>query len=981
VIEHRDEEGPLPPIAPPDANSAVVARSGEDEELLRARDELAKHSELLRVTLASIGDGVVTTDPEGRVLTLNKVAQGLTGWTEDEARGRPVSEILRLVDEDTRATVENPAVRALREGKIVGLANHTLLVARDGQETPIDDSAAPIRDEQGRVHGAVVVFRSVAERRHAERERHRLAAIVDSSQDAIVSKTLDSVVRSWNAAAEEMFGYSAAEMIGEPITRLIPPERVEEEEMILARLRRGERVEHYETVRVRKDGRLIDVSLTISPIRDGYGRIVGASKIARDITERKRADAALRESEQRFRLLADTVPAIIWTAAPDGAITWANDRWSEFAGAKLEESGRRWPELVLHPDDRTRWLAAWTRALRDGTPLEIELRLRRYDGVHRWCVTRAVPLRDGSGRIAQWVGTTNDIDHRKRAEETTRFLAEASAALASLTDPESTLQQVASLSVPQFADWCAVDVLEIDGTVRRMAVAHADPTRRDLVRELERRYPPSANARRGFLQAVRTGESEWAATIPDDLLAGLAEDEEHLRILRGVGLRSYVSVPLKSRLRVLGAMTFAIAGSGRVYEPNDVRAAEDLASRTVIAMENANLLATLREADRRKDEFLAMLAHELRNPLAPIRNAAQILRLQGSSGQDLLWSADVIERQVHQMTRLVDDLLDVSRITRGKIELRKEAVELASVVRSAVEASRPLIEKWEHQLTVVVPPEPIRLEADATRLAQVLSNILTNAAKYTDQGGHIRLAVERLGDEVLVRVKDDGIGIPKDALPRIFDMFTQLPGSLDRSEGGLGIGLTLVRRLVELHGGAVEARSEGPGKGSEFIVRLPIARDAARLREPSVGDLTGVAPRRILVVDDNRDAAESLGMLLEMIGNEVRLAHDGLEAVTAAAEFRPDVVLLDLGLPKLNGYEAARAIREGTGGDGVLLVALTGWGQEEDRRRSRAAGFDHHLTKPVDFEALRKLLASVDAAAEPRRPSAAAPGFPELGSP
>jgi signal transduction histidine kinase/CheY-like chemotaxis protein len=380
--------------------------------------------------------------------------------------------------------------------------------------------------------------------------------------------------------------------------------------------------------------------------------------------------------------------------------------------------------------------------------------------------------------------------------------------------------------------------------------------------------------------------------------------------------------------------------------------------------ETRRALAALTESDRRKDEFLAILAHELRNPLAPIRNAVQIFRAMAPPVKELQWATEVIDRQVHQMTRLVDDLLDVSRITRGKIELRKERVELAAIVNSALEASRPGIEKWGHELTVSIPTEPIQLMADLTRLSQVILNLLNNAAKYMGRAGRIWLTAERQDDHALIRVKDTGIGIPAEMLPRIFDMFTQVDGSLERSEGGLGIGLTLAKRLVQMHGGTIEAHSEGPGTGSEFVVRLPVAVavEGEEPRGEEGGGEMDVPPamRRILVVDDNQDAAESLGMLLQMMGNEVRTAHDGPEAVEAAAAFRPDVVLLDIGLPKLNGYEVARRIREQDGGADRMLIALTGWGQEEDRRRSKEAGFDHHVTKPVEFADLQKLLMETD---------------------
>ncbi len=371
-------------------------------------------------------------------------------------------------------------------------------------------------------------------------------------------------------------------------------------------------------------------------------------------------------------------------------------------------------------------------------------------------------------------------------------------------------------------------------------------------------------------------------------------------------------------------------------------------------------LEALEESDRRKNEFLAMLAHELRNPLAPIRNALHVLRLTGGNGEAVASASEMMERQVSQMVRLVDDLLDVSRITRGKIELRKERVELASVVHQAVEAARSLYKSMNHELTVTLPAEPIHLDADPTRLAQVVGNLLNNACKFTDKGGRISLEAGREGEQAVLRVRDSGIGIAADQLPRIFDMFVQVDTSLERSVNGLGIGLTLVNSLVEMHGGTVEVRSAGIGRGSEFVVRLPITVDTPRPSppEPTPREPTATA-RRILVVDDNRDSATSLAMLLDLTGNETRTAFDGLEAVEAAAAFRPEVVLLDIGLPKLNGYEAARKIREQSWGKKMVLVALTGWGQEEDRQRSREAGFDGHMVKPMDYAALMKLLAEL----------------------
>jgi signal transduction histidine kinase/CheY-like chemotaxis protein len=367
----------------------------------------------------------------------------------------------------------------------------------------------------------------------------------------------------------------------------------------------------------------------------------------------------------------------------------------------------------------------------------------------------------------------------------------------------------------------------------------------------------------------------------------------------------------------------------------------------------------LRLADRRKDEFLAMLAHELRNPLAPIRNSTQVIRLLGTTDPNVQRATELVERQVQHMTRLVDDLLDVSRITSGKIKLQKEPVELAAVVARAVETARPLIDARRHELAVTLPREAMPLDADPTRLAQVIANLLTNAAKYTEEGGHIRLTVERQGGTAVVGVRDDGVGIPREMLASVFTLFTQVDRTLARSEGGLGIGLKLVKSLTELHGGTVEARSEGPGKGSEFVVRLPVLR-TPQAPEAGKADRTAQGhspPRRVLVVDDNVDAAESLAMLLRVGRHDVRTAHDGPTALRVAEAFRPEVMLLDIGLPRMDGYEVARRLRGQAVMKGVLLVALTGYGQEEDRRKSQEAGFDRHMVKPVQYDALMSLLA------------------------
>jgi signal transduction histidine kinase/ActR/RegA family two-component response regulator len=372
--------------------------------------------------------------------------------------------------------------------------------------------------------------------------------------------------------------------------------------------------------------------------------------------------------------------------------------------------------------------------------------------------------------------------------------------------------------------------------------------------------------------------------------------------------------------------------------------------------------AALREADRRKDEFLATLAHELRNPLAPVMNSLELMKGAGGDVELMEQSRATVERQIGQMVRLIDDLLDVNRITRNKLELKLERVELASIVSHAVDSCRPLYERAGHLLDVASPPEPIYLNADPVRLAQVVVNLLTNSCKYTEPGGRVWLSAVRQGSEVALTVRDTGVGIPQEMLTKVFDLFTQVDRSLERTAGGLGIGLSLVKRLVEMHGGAVTAHSEGQDQGSEFVVRLPILIERVE-PEPSSDSSSGrplpTSTRKILVVDDNRDSAHTLALLLKRTGNQTRTAHDGAEAVEAAAEYGPDVILLDIGLPKMNGYEACRAIRELPGGKEIAIVALTGWGQEEDRRKSDEAGFDGHLVKPVALADLMKLLASL----------------------
>ena len=618
---------------------------------------------------------------------------------------------------------------------------------------------------------------------------------------------------------------------------------------------------------------------------------------------------------------------------------------------------------ILHPSDAPAARERWAASLESGTSFELELRLLdRTEQTYRWHLIRAVAIHDGAGIVARWFGTSTDIHAQKRAEEASRYLAAASAELASVVDYERTLQKVANLAVPYFADWSAVDLVDDHGRLRRLAVAHQDPEKIASVLELMREYPPDPESAGGAYAVLRTGKPEVVCEITDDALVRAARDERHLRLIRGLGLKSYICVPMAISGKTLGLLTFATAESTRKYTDADLALAIDLAQRAAVAIENTRLYEALRETDRRKDEFLATLAHELRNPLAPVRNALQILKMPRVDARTVECSREMMERQVQQLVRLVDDLMDVSRVMRGKIELRRERVELAAVVARAVETVQPLVDAQGHDLTVQIASDSLLLDADPVRLAQVVSNLLTNAAKYTERRGRIWLTAARDGEMAVCHIRDNGIGIAPHMLPRIFELFVQVDHASTKAQGGLGIGLTLAKNLVEMHNGIIQARSEGVGRGCEFVVRLPLApqatdRDHGAAARPQAETLPRPSAKRLLVVDDNRDAANSLAMLMRLQGHEVRVAFSGLAALEMLKAYEPDLAFLDIGMPGMDGYEVARRIRGQDGRGNTVLAALTGWGQQEDRRRTAEAGFDYHLVKPPEPKTIEELIA------------------------
>jgi PAS domain S-box-containing protein len=617
----------------------------------------------------------------------------------------------------------------------------------------------------------------------------------------------------------------------------------------------------------------------------------------------------LSQSEERFRALVTASSDAVYRMSPD---------WSEMRNldgrdfiADTHEPSRSWLEKYIHPADQPLVLATIATAIRNKSVFELEHRVLRVDGTLGWTSSRAIPMLDTHGEIVEWIGTASDITDSKCSEET---LAQ-----------QRRLYEAILTNTPDLAYVFDLDhrfIYANEGLLRMWGKSWDEAIGKNC---LELGYPP------------------WHAELHDRDIEQVIATKRPVRgevpFTGTFGLRDYdyLFVP------VLGA-------NGEV---------EAVAGTTRDVTERKQLEASLKEADRRKDEFLATLAHELRNPLAPIRNAAHLLKLAEPSDLQVRAARDIILRQVQHMVRLVDDLMEVSRITLGQVHLRNDRASLRAVLTDALESAGTAIEAGGHGLTVELPAQVLELEGDPTRLSQVFQNLLNNAAKYTPRGGQITVRAERCGAEVRVSVRDTGIGIPKEAQPRVFEMFTRVHPSDRIKTSGLGIGLALAKQLVELHNGRIEVCSEGSGAGSEFIVYLPVLEMASPTpghaeTEPSVR--TSHRKRRVLVVDDNRDAASSLAMLLEIAGCVVSVAFDGPQALDSFESFAPEVVLLDIGMPGMDGYEVAQSLREKKRGKEVLLVALTGWGQSKDKRRAVQAGFDEHLTKPVDPNVLATLL-------------------------
>jgi len=812
-----------------------------------AHDEQGMPLAFLGAIVESSDDAIIGMTLEGLIISWNEAATRIFGHKQSDAVGQPITGLIpkEFHDESLRM------LEKVRRGERVDHFE-TTRVTKDGCRIRMSLTLSPVRDATGVVIAASETSRNIEAQKRAERASAQLAAIVASSEDAIVSKSIDGIIQTWNAGAQRIFGYSPEEIIGKPITTIIPPELHDEESMIIERIRAGQSVEHFDTMRVAKDGRRVPISLTVSPIRNARGQVIGASKIARDITQRKRAERELVDSRRR--------------------------------------------------------LAAEAAAL--------------------------VRLSEASTRLWQSQSLASGLDEILR---TVKELTGASKGNVQLVNASRNTLSIVAYDGFDPAFLATFEHISVDD--RRAACGRAI--------------------------------SEGRAILIEDVQAD-AGYLPYRDVARAAGYRSVISVPLfAADGSKLGAISVHFPSPHRPSEAEMrrlqlyCRQASDFIQRIHLEHTLRQREEALQEADSRKNEFLALLAHELRNPIAPIRYALAMARKPGISAEQRMRAEDIIDRQAAHMGRLLDDLLDISRITRGSLELRKSATTLDAAVSTAVESAQPFMDAKHHALKVNLPDHTVRLEADPARLAQILSNLLINAAKFTPEGGRIELEATNGSEEVIVTVRDNGIGIGPELMPRLFTLLAQAQPALDRAENGLGVGLALVRGLVHLHGGTIEAKSAGPGRGSEFIVRLPVGIAAEHEAENRDAEAERSNDLRILVVDDNRDAADSCAMLLELSGHRVRTAYNGTQALQLGENLLPHVVLLDIGLPDLNGYEVARRIRATPWGAKLPLVAVTGWGKEEDRERAFAAGFDHHLTKPVAPEAVASLVTTLSQAADP----------------
>jgi PAS domain S-box-containing protein len=904
-------------------------------------EALTKEKQLLATTLASIGDAVIVTDAQGHITSVNPEAERLLGWKNSEVVHRLLSDVFRIIDEHSRRPAENPVDRALREGAVVGLANHTLLVARDGTEIPIDDSAAPIRQGDGPVLGVALVFRDVTEQRAAQRAQARLAAIVEFSGDAIITKNLDGIIQTWNLGAERLFGYTAAQVIGKPVTMLFPPERLNEEDTILEKLRRGQSVERLETIRVARDGRRVPVSESSSPLKDTDGNIMGASKIIHDVGDIVAArEALIREKELLATTLASIGDGVIVTDN-QSRVTFLNPEAERLTGWSYSNAEGRPLSVVFRiVNERTRRVAEnpVEKALRLGTVVGLanHTMLLREDGAEFLIDDSAAPIRDKDGSLFGVVLVFRDVTEQRK-------LYEAREQLAAIVEYSGE----------------AIATKNLDGIIQT--------------------WNASAEKLFGYRADEIIGKSV-TILIPPERLAEEAEIISRLR--RGLPAERLETIRLKKDGTVLPVSVTVspmknpegeVIGASKLIQDITVRTRLERERQQLLAREQI-LRVQAEAAGRVKDEFLATVSHELRTPLSAILGWATMLNKNKVEPAIAIRGIESIERNAKAQAQLIEDLLDVSRIISGKVRLDIKPVLLTSIIEEALDAVRPAAEAKSIRLNVSIDKDADQLRADAARLQQIIWNLVANSIKFTPPRGDVSVNVGRSASMVEISVKDTGEGINPEFLPYVFDRFRQADSSMTRIHGGLGLGLAITRHLVEMHGGTISAQSEGEGRGATFTIKLPtpavhsetsLTKDNGGRQWRSTGHESNQSPNlqgiKILAVDDSSDTRELLSVVLEDCGATVTTASSVREALEVFNVWIPDILVCDIGMPELDGYAFIKAIRTlpREQGRDTPAIALTGYARVEDRSRALQAGYQMFVPKPIEATELCSIVATL----------------------
>lgn len=886
----------------------------------RAIDELRESEGRFR-TLASYAPvGIFLTDAKGESVFLNQRWCELAGMSLEQARGRGW---LQAVHPEDRDRVAEGWARAVREG---GASDATFRFKRpDGTVTWLHGHAVQLRNAAGEVTGYIGTIADITEQRREGEVQSRLAAIVESSYDAIISKDLNGVITSWNTGAQRLFGYTAAETIGQPITILIPPDRLKEEPGILARIRRGERVPPFETIRRRKNGSLLDVSLTISPVRDGTGKIIGASKIARNITEQKRAERELRRSEQLYRAIGESINYGVWMAGPDGSNRYVSDSLLRLIGKTQEQfAGLGWM-ADLPPEEVEPMVEAWKECVRTGNAWEREFRLRGVDGEWHPILARGVPIRE-EGKITGWVGINLDISAMKAAEEALR----------------RGQQQLRLIT-----DNAMVYLAQIDREHRLRFVNRPYAARFGL--------EPQAVVGRHVAEVTGQAAYEAGKAMIDTALAGHRVEFEMEVDYARVGRRwvRVIHEPERSPDGEIKGLVAVITDiTGRKQAEREMEEARDQAV----------------AASRAKDDFLAALSHELRTPLNPVLLIASEAERDDALPPAVRADFSTIRKHVELEARLIDDLLDLTRITRGKLPLNLAPQDMHAILRDAIATLRAEIDQKQLALTCEFEAKRAVVWGDAVRLQQILWNVLRNAAKFTPEGGRITVKTREdlAKNRVIVEVIDTGIGMSPAEIERAFDAFAQgdhAGAGGSHRFGGVGLGLTISRMLAELHAGSIRATSEGRNRGSTLTIELP--RKDGGPEGDTTGQVTTEAKAgserekaghgRILLVEDHDATRAAIAHLLSRRDYEVLAAGSVAEArALARSTGRIDLLISDIGLPDGNGFDLMAELRELHPLKGI---ALTGYGMDQDVMRSQSAGFAVHLTKPVTVQALDQALA------------------------